>query len=68
MKAIGYIRVSTEEQARKGVSIDNRIKRKLSTPRLKPTVNIRATHSKKLSRMRGSLGERTDKGTVLFLS
>jgi len=40
MKAIGYIRVSTEERARKGVPIDNQIKRKLSTPRLKPKISL----------------------------
>ena len=27
MKAVGYIRVSTEEQAREGASIDNQIER-----------------------------------------
>ena len=28
MKAVGYIRVSTEEQAREGVSLDNQLKAK----------------------------------------
>ena len=27
MKAVGYIRVSTEEQAREGVSLDNQVER-----------------------------------------